>query len=151
MGALAAFGDPFFRSALPTFVASVACLAALVGGAVAGIVTLLLLFNAVHFAIRVWGVSVGFREGCAVLMKVAHWFNQTRTHRIKLVASIIMGMVLVAMTMTFGNVSADSFWLVIAAAASCVTSGIILTRWSRLQQLAIPLVILILVLIEVAI
>jgi len=151
MGVMAAFGDPFFRSAMPSFVALAACLAAMLGGTAAGIITLLLLFNGVHMAIRFGGVAIGYREGCNVVMRVGRWFSPERTRWIKIVAAVFGGFVLVAVAVTFSVSAAGNRGLELLAAAGCVAAGIALTRWISLQHYAIPLVIFLLVMIEVAI
>ena len=87
MGILAAFGDPFFRSALPIFASVTSCLAAMFGGVLAGIVTLLLLFNAVHFAVRFGGITIGYREGREVVPRVARWLSPRRTQNIKRISA----------------------------------------------------------------
>ncbi len=150
MGVLAAFGDPFFRGAMPAFVTLAACLAAILGGPVAGIVTLLFLFNSAHLLVRLGGVSIGYREGCNVILLVGRWFSPERTKQIKSVAAVFGGIVLVAVVATF-SAAAPGPWLAFPASVACIAVGIALTKWIRLQHHAIPLVIFFLVLIEVAI
>jgi mannose/fructose/N-acetylgalactosamine-specific phosphotransferase system component IID len=150
MGLLGAFGDAFFRSAVPSFVTVIACLAAILGGPLCGCITLLVLFNGVHLAVRLGGVSIGYREGCDVLLSVARWLNADRTRRIKLMAALLGGVLLVAVATTFGT-HAPVCGQLLTASAGCALGGLLLTKWSASQPYAIPLTIFVLLLIEVAI
>lgn len=151
MGLVAAFGDPFFRSALPCFVSSVACLAAILGGPWVGITTLLILFNGIHFAVRLGGVTLGYREGSGVIVRVGKFFSTARTEWIRKMAAVFCGMVLVLVAFTFDVHATADMGLAILATTGCLALGGLLTKWVSLQQYAIPLVVSILVLIEVAI
>ena len=151
MGILAAFGDPFFRSALPIFASVTSCLAAMFGGVLAGIVTLLLLFNAVHFAVRFGGINIGYREGREVVPRVARWLSPRRTQNIKRISAIGAGLVLVAAAMTFGAMTPALKWSTLVASASGILASVAMTTWRSSQQLAIPVVLVLVVLIEVTI
>jgi mannose/fructose/N-acetylgalactosamine-specific phosphotransferase system component IID len=151
MGVLAAFGDPFFRSALPMFATVCACLAAMLGGVIAGIATLLVLFNAVHFAVRFGGINLGFREGRDVVPSVARWLSPKRTHMIRRLSAIGIGLVLVGTAMTFGAMTPGSRWPTLAACATAVLASVSMTLWRPTQQLAIPVALAVVVLIEVSI
>jgi mannose PTS system EIID component len=150
MGILAALGDPFFRSALPTFVAVTACLAAIFGGVLAGIITLLLLFNVVHFVIRFFGVSFGYEEGLDVLKRMATWLSPNRTLRIKTVSAMGVGLTLAASVFRFGSPN-QFVWQGVAASLIGGGLAISLIRWKRLQQYAIPTILVLIILIEVTI
>jgi PTS system mannose-specific IID component len=69
-GPLAAVGDGFFWTALRPFFGAVAALGALLLGWPA-IVASILLFNAVHLALRSWLFRVGYAKGDAVVAEIA--------------------------------------------------------------------------------
>ena len=151
MGVLAAFGDPFFRSALPIFVTAFSCLAAMLGGVVAGIVTLLVLFNVVHFTVRFGGITIGYRDGCDVILHVAKWMSPARTRIINRISAVGSGLVLVTAVLTFGAAIPGLRWPALAAFVSAVLVAIALTKWRPSQNYAIPVVLVIVVLVEVSI
>ena len=150
MSILAALGDPFFRSALPTFVAVSASLAAIFGGVAAGILTLLLLFNAVHIAIRCFGIAAAYREGPDVLKRIAVWLSPNRTLRLKAVSAAGAGLVLVVSALTFGT--PDHFlWQAGVAGLISPALAYSLIRWEKVRLYAVPVVLVVLILIEVSI
>ena len=150
MSILAALGDPFFRSALPTAVAVTACLTSIFGGVWAGIITLLLLFNIVHFIIRFFGVSLGYEEGIDVLKRMATWLSPNRTLRLKTASALGVGMLLAATVYEFGT-PAIWLWQGLSASISSLALAFLLIRWKRLQQYAIPVILVLIILIEVSI
>lgn len=150
MSILAALGDPFFRSALPTVVAVTASLAAIFGGVWAGIITLLLLFNIVHIIIRFFGVSLGYEEGIDVLKRMANWLSPNRTLRLKTASALGVGILLVATVYKFGTPE-QWFWQGTCAIVYGLGLAFFLIRWKRLQQYAIPVILVLIILIEVSI
>ncbi len=127
MGPLAALGDPFFRGALVPLTAVVASFAAIVGGPIAGILTLLLVFNTVHFAVRFGGVLIGFHEGTEVLSRAARWLSPTRTSVLKKLAAAGAGVILTWEVATFGDVS--HLWTIVAVGLSGLLAAIFLRFW----------------------
>jgi mannose/fructose/N-acetylgalactosamine-specific phosphotransferase system component IID len=150
MSILAALGDPFFRSALPTFVAVTACLAAIFGGIAAGIVTLLLLFNAVHILIRFIGIAVAYREGPNVLKRIAIWLSPTRTLRLKAVSGVGAGLVLAVSALKFGTPE-HFLWQGALAAFGSIACAFLLIRWKRVQLYVVPFILVAIILVEVSI
>ncbi len=151
MGLLAAFGDPFFRSALPIFVTAFSCLAAMLAGVAAGIITLLLLFNMVHFTVRFGGIYLGYRDGCEVMPRVANWLSPKRTQRINQVSAIAIGLVLATSVLTFGKGFTGICRPAAIASISGVLAGLALAKWRPSQQFAIPAVLVIVLLAKVSI
>lgn len=149
MGLLAALGDPFFKSALPSFVSVSACLATMIGGVLAGIATILIAFNAVHLAVRFMGVAFGYKEGLDVLKRVAGWLSPARTARLKRASAIGAGLVLVVAAMRFGDSIEKQLWPGVAAAALGLVTAIALTVWRRSSRFAVPLTLAAVVLVEV--
>ncbi len=137
MGPFAAFGDPFFRGALPVFVAVTASLAATLGGILAGILTLLLLFNLVQGFVRFFGVFVGYRESMGVLTRVARWISHTRSKALKITAAALAGAVLIFAAVKFGP--AEPGWMPIVFAACGIVAAFLLTKWER-SRVAVMLV-----------
>jgi mannose/fructose/N-acetylgalactosamine-specific phosphotransferase system component IID len=94
MGPLGAVGDPFFRGALAPAASLAAVLAALLGGPLIGALTLVVLFNAPHLALRIAAVSVGFREGPAALARLGAWIGPRSTRAVRTAAALAGGGVL---------------------------------------------------------
>ena len=149
MGLLAALADPFFKSALPTFVSVSACLAAMLGGAVAGIATILIAFNVIHFAVRFVGVSLGHKEGLEVLKRVAGWLSPARTAQLKRASAVGSGLVMVVAAMRFGDLLEKHVWIGIAAAAAGLATATALTVWRKSARWAVPLTLGAVVFVEV--
>ena len=78
------------------------------------------------------------------------WFSTERTRRIKIVAAVCGGVVLVALVMIHGPATISGVWLALVAAVCCSAAGLVLNKWSKMQHYIIPLAIFILVIIEVA-
>jgi mannose/fructose/N-acetylgalactosamine-specific phosphotransferase system component IID len=149
MGLLAALADPFFKSALPTFVCVIACLTAMVGGAIAGIVTIVIAFNAIHLAVRFMGVSLGYTEGMNVLKRVAGWISPMRTAKLKRASAVGAGVVLSFFAIRFGSPISQQLLLSIVAAASAIAAAYVLTIWRKPARLVIPVTLAAVVLVEV--
>ncbi|MCP4675816.1 MAG: PTS system mannose/fructose/sorbose family transporter subunit IID [Deltaproteobacteria bacterium] len=147
MGPLAAIGDPFFRGALPVFVAVTASLAAILGGAVAGILTLLLLFNLVQIFVRFFGVFVGYRESMGMLTRVARWLSPTRSKALKTTAAAWAGAVLVFAAAKFGP--AEPWWVPIVFAACGIVAAFLLTKWERSRVYVMPVSLALCLIVEV--
>jgi mannose/fructose/N-acetylgalactosamine-specific phosphotransferase system component IID len=151
MGLLAALGDPFFKSALPTFVSVSACLAAMLGGVVAGVATILIAFNVIHLAVRFIGVSIGYKEGLDVLKRVAGWISPARTALLKRASAVGAGLVLTVAAFRFGNLFESQVWLGIAAAAAGLAIAVVLTVWRKSARFSVPVTLAAVVLAEVLI
>ncbi len=149
MGLLAALADPFFKSALPTFVCVIACLAAIIGGAFAGILTIVIAFNTIHLAVRVMGVSLGYNEGMDVLKRVAGWISPKRTSVLKRASAVGAGLVLSVSAMHFSSVLEQKLWIGIAAAVTASATAYALAKWRKSARLVIPLTLAAVVLVEV--
>jgi mannose/fructose/N-acetylgalactosamine-specific phosphotransferase system component IID len=131
MGPLAALGDPFFRVAFPFLGAVLASLAAFYGGALAGVVTMLLMFNFAHLLVRVGGVFVGYRESYDVLKWMARGLGPTRTRLLKITASLGAGLLIVAAVRRFDGGACAPEGLALTAFG--VIAGLALTRWKSTQ------------------
>jgi PTS system mannose-specific IID component len=127
MGPVAALGDPFFLGALPALVAVISSIITMLGGALAGILTFLILFNVVPFFIRLAGVFIGYREGYQVLPKVARWFSPSRTRNARRLAAIGAGVVLVVVARRFGFIG--SSWATSLFGIFGMLVALLLTRW----------------------
>jgi PTS system mannose-specific IID component len=149
MGLLAALADPFFKSALPTFVCVIACLAAMIGGAVAGIATIVIAFNTIHLAVRFMGVSLGYKEGMNVLKRVAGWISPKRTAVMKRASAIGAGIVLVVSVIRFGAILQPLWLISIAAAVTATAAAFALIMWRKSARLVIPVTLSAVVLVEV--
>jgi mannose/fructose/N-acetylgalactosamine-specific phosphotransferase system component IID len=150
MGPLAALGDPFFRNALPAFVSAVSAFVAIFFGMIPGIITLLVMFNVVHLFVRIGGLVVGYKEGYAVLVRVARWLSPTRTSILKVVAAICVGGVMVSMAHLLTR-DLELRWLEIVALASGLILAVALKQWRFLQPYAIPVVLAIMLILGVLI
>ncbi|MCP4604379.1 MAG: PTS mannose/fructose/sorbose transporter family subunit IID [Proteobacteria bacterium] len=149
MGPLAAVGDPFFRGALPIFVAALASFAAIVGGVLAGILTLLFLFNSIHIFVRLSGVYAGYHETDKVLHKVTRWLNPGRTKILETAAAIATGVVLILAAVKFGP--SEPSWISIVLAAGGVVAAFGFVKWERSQAYAIPVTLAACFILEVLI
>ncbi len=141
MGPLAAVGDPFFRAALPSFVAVVASLVAMLGGVLAGIITLLVLFNSIHVFVRLSGVFLGYREKYNVLQRVARWLSPTRTKILTTASAVGIGVVLDAAARIYGP--AEPRWVGIVLAVGGVLVALGLTKWKSFGAYAMPVALVI--------
>lgn len=137
MGPLAALGDPFFRGALPFFVAVMSSLAAMVGGLLAGILTLLVLFNAMHIFVRFSGIVLGYRESYAVLKRVAYWLSPARTIALKTVSAVGAGVVLIIGGVKYGP--SMSAWYILPVAVLGIGAAACFMKWKIVQVYALPL------------
>ncbi len=149
MGPLAALGDPFFRGALPPFVATTAALAALIAGVWAGIIVALLLFNIIHLGVRVRGVFVGYKEGITVLPRVGRWLSPTRTRLIRTATAFVAGSVMATLALTLSQKVTAPGWAVFAAPLAGLAIAALLTRWRRLDVYAVPVFITAIIIAEV--
>ncbi len=147
MGPLAAVGDPFFRGALPVFVAVAASLAAILGGALAGIITLLLLFNLVQVFVRVFGVFVGYRESMGMLTRVARWLSPTRSKALKTAAAVLSGALLIIAAIQFSP--GEPQWVPAVFAACGILAAFLFTKWERARLYVIPISLALCLTIEV--
>ncbi len=147
MGPLAALGDPFFQSALPAFVAVSAALAAMLGGVLAGILTLLILFNTIHAIVRFGGVFIGYRDGYAVLERVARLLSPARTKLLKTLAAVGAGVVLIAAVTKFG--SAVPVWVAMAFGMGGILVALGLVKWQSVQVYVTILLMAVVLSIEV--
>ncbi|MDJ0761517.1 MAG: PTS system mannose/fructose/sorbose family transporter subunit IID [Myxococcota bacterium] len=148
MGPLAALGDPFLRNALPIFVATTSSLVTLSGGILAGIITLLILFNTVHISVRFGGFYIGYRKGYHVLNWIGERLNHTRTNVLRILAALGAGVVPVAAAIRFGP--ADNWWVVALIGAVGLLGGWIIQKYRPTHTLFIPIALLICVAIEVS-
>ena len=147
MGPLAALGDPFFRTALPALTAVTASLAAMFFGILAGIVTLILMFNAFHVFIRLSGVFIGYREGYLVLPKIGRWISPARTVLIKTISAVGVGVFMTVSTFTFGT--DESKWIAISIVACGILIAFALKKWPLPQAVLLPVALTIALCIEV--
>jgi PTS system mannose-specific IID component len=139
MGPLAALGDPFFFGALPVFVAVTASLCAIYGGILAGILSLLLLFNGVHIVVRLRGIFTGYRKGYEALTPMARWLSPGHTRMVKTLAAIGTGGVLIASVRSFGAV--ESLWVTIAIGLGGILLALGFTKWRSSQLFLMPMIV----------
>jgi PTS system mannose-specific IID component len=147
MGPVAALGDPFFFGALPVFVAVAASLCAIYGGVWAGILSLLLLFNGVHIAVRLSGVFTGYRKGYEALPHMARWLSPGHTKLVKTLAAIGAGGVLIAAIRSFGAV--ESLWVTIGIGLGGMLLSFGFTRWRSSLLFTMPIIVTIFLCVEV--
>lgn len=147
MGPLGALGDPFFRGALLPLTAVVASLAAMLGGSVAGIVTLLILFNAAHLAVRFGGILFGYQEGSRVVPHIAQWLSAAHTNLLKLIAAVGAGVLLALEVTRFGGT--ESPWIVVPVGAAGLIAALCLKVWQVSRIYMVPVLLAIVLAIEV--
>jgi len=102
MGPLGAVGDPFFGGALAPAASLLAALVALLGGPLAGVVTLIAAFNLPHLAVRIASVPIGYRRGPEALEGAGMWIGPRRARVIRLVAALAGGVLLGVLVLEFG-------------------------------------------------
>jgi PTS system mannose-specific IID component len=123
-GPLAALGDGFFWTALRPFFGALAALGALLLGwpAIAGS---LLLFNAIHLALRIWLFRAGYGKGDAVIADIGRLRLPVAADRLRasgaalcgVAAAVIIGRSVAAAGIAAGAVAAISAALGYAALA----------------------------------
>ncbi len=139
MGPLAALGDPFLKEALPIFVAAVTAIVAMWGGALLGIVTLLVLFNSVHLVVRIGGVVIGHRDGYGVMGRMGRWLSHNRTNFLRHAAALLIGVVAVKAAVMFGPEGPK--WMSLLMVIGGVAASFGLAKWRVFRALFIPIVL----------
>ena len=94
MGPLAAMGDPFFHSGVTPFAGVIAALVAWVFGSLAGIIAIIVIFNAIHMAFRISAVFTGYRYGEQALTVIGHWMSPAKTLWLKTITALLAGLLL---------------------------------------------------------
>ncbi len=148
MGVMAAMADPFFKCALPTFVSVTACLAAILGGPYAGIIAIVVAFNAVHLAVKFGGLVYGYKEGINALQRVAGWISPARTAILKKGAAIGAGFLVTIATIHFSESVENKLLIGSATASLWLAAAFILTHWRYSAVVAIPLSIIVAIMLE---
>ncbi|MBN2527782.1 MAG: PTS system mannose/fructose/sorbose family transporter subunit IID [Deltaproteobacteria bacterium] len=149
MTALAALGDSYFHAVL-AFSSMVAVLATLIFGAVAGLVTLLVMYNAVHFLIRFAGIFIGFRKGDATISALGKWIDSGKTKLLRTLTGIAGGFVI---SMIFTKMAQDIlslFWIV-PIATGLVLVAFVLNLKRSLWAYVLPSFLLLVLISEVLI
>jgi mannose/fructose/N-acetylgalactosamine-specific phosphotransferase system component IID len=144
MGPLGAVGDPFFRGALAPAASLIAALIALLGGVWAGVVTLVVLFNLPHLAVRVASVAIGYREGPAALARTGAWIGHRRARALRLVAALAGGVLLGFAVLELGGTH-QGLTAVVAIAAGLVGAIAMALRrssWSYVVPLSLAAMVL---------
>jgi mannose/fructose/N-acetylgalactosamine-specific phosphotransferase system component IID len=147
MGPLAAVGDLFFRNALPIFVAVASSLAAIFGGVLAGIITLLVLFNSIHIFVRLSSVFIGFNEGYQVLERIARWLSPARANVLEIAAALGTGVVFMAGIDMFGL--DESPWVSGAMGTGGLLTALGFMKWRPRLSYVIPTVLAVSIIAEV--
>jgi len=144
MGPLGAVGDPFFRGALAPAASLIAALVALLGGALAGAVTLLVVFNLPHLIVRIAAVTIGFRDGPVALARAGGWVGPRKTRGLKLIAALAGGALLGTLVLGPGAAHPVLTGVVaIAVGLGCaLTLALERTAWSYVVPLALATLML---------
>ncbi len=149
MGALAAMGDPFFHSAL-AFASITAALIAMLFGPLAGIITLLIMFNTVHVAIRVSGIFMGYKKGTDAYETLGHWMDSSKTSGLKTASSITAGILIGLLLFRYAHI--DHLLPTIAIAGMlCIITGVLLTMKRSAWIYILPVFLLLIFILEVTV
>lgn len=117
MSALAALGDSFFHAIL-AFSTVVAALVTLLWGSVAGIVTLLVMYNSVHLTIRLSGIFIGFKKGDSTIADLGRWIDSDKTKLLRTLTGVVGGFLL---SMVFYQRLGTAFPTIWVLPIACVT------------------------------
>jgi PTS system mannose-specific IID component len=123
-GPLAALGDGFFWTALRPFFGALAALGGLLAGWPA-VVGALVLYNAIHFALRVHLFLSGYREGDAVVSEIARLGLPIAADRLRAAGAALCGVAaaaVIARSAALGGPSAGALTAVAAVAGYAALS-----------------------------
>ena len=111
MTALAALGDSYFHAVL-AFSSMIGVLVTLVFGAIPGLLTLLIMFNAVHMVIRFAGIFIGFRKGDATISALGKWIDSGKTKLLRTLTGIAGGFVAAMIFSKTAEEFLSLYWLI---------------------------------------
>jgi PTS system mannose-specific IID component len=132
-GPLAALGDGFFWTALRPFFGALAALGALLFGG-AAVVATVVLYNAIHLALRIQLFRAGYRRGDAVVADIARLGLPVAADRLRASGAALCGVAAAAIVARGAALSGPAAG-VLAAAAAVVGYGA-LARGARLLPTA---------------
>jgi mannose/fructose/N-acetylgalactosamine-specific phosphotransferase system component IID len=149
MGPLAALGDPFFHGALAPLAAISASLITLLFGSIAGIITLLAVFNGVHLLIRISGLFIGYKKGVDAFEDVGRWIDSDKTKFLRMAASITGGVLIGLLVFRYSPDFDDI--LILAAGGVCIGISMLLILKRAVWIYMMPAFLMLILLLEVII
>ncbi|MBN2803926.1 MAG: PTS mannose/fructose/sorbose transporter family subunit IID [Deltaproteobacteria bacterium] len=150
MGPLAALGDPFFHGALAPFASISAALIALLFGPIPAIITLLVIFNTVHLAIRVSGLFIGYKRGEIAFNTLGKWIDNYKTSTLRTAASITGG-TLIGLIIFRYSIMLNLEWTIILAGILCALIALALNMKRAVWVYVLPAFLLVILILEVTI
>ena len=132
-GPLAALGDGFFWTALRPFCGALGAVGALLAGA-AGVLAALVVYNAVHLAIRAGLFRVGYRGGDAVVPAIARLGLPLVADRLRAAGAALCGVAAAIVVLRSGGAAGAAAGIFAALAAGAGYAA--LARGARLLPTA---------------
>jgi PTS system mannose-specific IID component len=132
-GPLAAIGDGFFWTALRPFFGAVAAVGALVLGWPA-IVATLVVYNAIHFALRAMLFRAGYDRGDAVITEIARWNLPSAAERFRIAGAVLCGLAIALVL--FRATGVVGIGAAVAAAVTAAAGHVALEHGGRLLPIA---------------